>query len=259
MLPREAPALIRDTKGANLTEYIVIVGVVALLAIGGFRIFGSTVSQKSETQAGQVARLEGGESSGTQGSPSDNDDGPVTGAAADDPPGSPAPNPGFIERQRQILNEYAVVSSLPIIASVAAWKQVSGWVNRRWQAYGQEIQKRMQKQADLINGMDPAGSQQLKDGAKELDKALKDKQLQDSANEMEQFLGGQDGAKKNDKVLQDKQMPNVSKDVDKLLRNKEYRDAVEKAEKLLNDKELQDASKEMDEFLGPPKQGSKKR
>jgi len=49
--------LVKDTRGANLVEYIILVGVIALIALAGFKIFGSTVSQKINTQAGQVNSL----------------------------------------------------------------------------------------------------------------------------------------------------------------------------------------------------------
>src|SRR5437016_2578932 len=33
--------LSNDTRGANLVEYIILVGVVALIALAGFKVFGS--------------------------------------------------------------------------------------------------------------------------------------------------------------------------------------------------------------------------
>jgi Flp pilus assembly pilin Flp len=53
--------LIRDRRGAGLTEYIILVGVIALLAIGAFRFFGKSVSKKIEQQAGTVTNIEVGE------------------------------------------------------------------------------------------------------------------------------------------------------------------------------------------------------
>ena len=49
--------LVKDTRGANLVEYIILVGVVALIALIGFRLFGTTVQNKIQTQAGQVAAI----------------------------------------------------------------------------------------------------------------------------------------------------------------------------------------------------------
>ena len=34
---------LRDNRGANLVEYIILVGVIALIAIAGFKIFGEKV------------------------------------------------------------------------------------------------------------------------------------------------------------------------------------------------------------------------
>src|SRR5438128_2263359 len=33
----------KDTRGANLVEYIILVGVIALIAIAGFKVFGGDV------------------------------------------------------------------------------------------------------------------------------------------------------------------------------------------------------------------------
>ena len=44
---------VRDTRGANLVEYIILVGVVAILALGAFKIFGSKV-QKEITDQGKT-------------------------------------------------------------------------------------------------------------------------------------------------------------------------------------------------------------
>lgn len=47
--------LARDTRGANLVEYIILVGVVAILCIAGFRAFGTAVVAKTGEQAGTVS------------------------------------------------------------------------------------------------------------------------------------------------------------------------------------------------------------
>ena len=52
-------ALLRDTKGANLVEYIILVGVIALIAIAGFKTFGSKVTDKVNEQAGSVSGING--------------------------------------------------------------------------------------------------------------------------------------------------------------------------------------------------------
>ena len=52
--------VIRDERGATLLEYIILVGVIALLAIGAFRAFGSSVSAKITQQTATVGGIETG-------------------------------------------------------------------------------------------------------------------------------------------------------------------------------------------------------
>src|SRR5262245_66225289 len=47
----------RDARGANLVEYIIVVGLIAIVAIGGFRLFGSSVNDKADRQAACVHSL----------------------------------------------------------------------------------------------------------------------------------------------------------------------------------------------------------
>lgn len=51
--------IIRDVRGANMVEYIILVGVVALIAIAGFKLFGSKVQDKIQEQAGSVGGING--------------------------------------------------------------------------------------------------------------------------------------------------------------------------------------------------------
>lgn len=51
--------LLKDTRGANLVEYIILVGVVALIAIAGFKIFGTNVTDKINEQADSVGGING--------------------------------------------------------------------------------------------------------------------------------------------------------------------------------------------------------
>ena len=51
--------LIEDTRGANLVEYIILVGVIALIAIAGFKMFGQKVTDKVNEQAGSVGGING--------------------------------------------------------------------------------------------------------------------------------------------------------------------------------------------------------
>lgn len=52
-------SLLRDTRGANLVEYIILVGVIALIAIAGFKAFGNRVNDKVNEQAGSVSSING--------------------------------------------------------------------------------------------------------------------------------------------------------------------------------------------------------
>lgn len=52
-------SLLADTRGANIVEYIILVGVVALIAIAGFKIFGTSVEQKITDQGTAVGTING--------------------------------------------------------------------------------------------------------------------------------------------------------------------------------------------------------
>ncbi len=47
----------KDNRGANLVEYIILVGVIALVAIAGFKIFGQKVDAKVQEQANKVEQI----------------------------------------------------------------------------------------------------------------------------------------------------------------------------------------------------------
>ncbi|HQB45957.1 MAG TPA: hypothetical protein PLV85_20265 [Polyangiaceae bacterium] len=49
---------LQDNRGANLVEYIIMVGVIALIAIAGFKIFGEKVDKKVQEQASKVEQIE---------------------------------------------------------------------------------------------------------------------------------------------------------------------------------------------------------
>lgn len=51
-------ALVKDTRGANMVEYIVLVGVVALLAMAGFKTFGGDLKTKITTQGTTVTGIQ---------------------------------------------------------------------------------------------------------------------------------------------------------------------------------------------------------
>ena len=50
-------SLLRDTRGANMVEYIIMVGLVALIALAGFKTFGSAVMGKIGNQAKTVGQI----------------------------------------------------------------------------------------------------------------------------------------------------------------------------------------------------------
>lgn len=49
--------LAQDTRGAQLVEYVIVIGAVGLIAVVGFRAFGSRVDAKIDAQAERVATL----------------------------------------------------------------------------------------------------------------------------------------------------------------------------------------------------------
>ncbi len=56
-MKKQIQRLIKDEKGANLVEYIILVGVVALIAIAGFSFFGEEVEKKVDAQAKAVGDI----------------------------------------------------------------------------------------------------------------------------------------------------------------------------------------------------------
>jgi len=48
-----------DTRGAGLVEYIILVGLIALLSIAGFGQFGSAVNNKAINLGTQVGAIGG--------------------------------------------------------------------------------------------------------------------------------------------------------------------------------------------------------
>ena len=51
--------LVKDERGANMVEYIILVGIVAILAIVAFRYFNSSVKDKVNQQADTVQGIDG--------------------------------------------------------------------------------------------------------------------------------------------------------------------------------------------------------
>ncbi len=53
-------SLVADRRGANMVEYMIIVGVVALLSIVAFTTFGTNVQQKIQEEGGKVTAIKTG-------------------------------------------------------------------------------------------------------------------------------------------------------------------------------------------------------
>lgn len=51
--------LCRDVRGANMVEYIILVGVIAVLAMAAFRTFGTSVQTKIGQQQQAVDTVNG--------------------------------------------------------------------------------------------------------------------------------------------------------------------------------------------------------
>jgi pilus assembly protein Flp/PilA len=49
----------RDDRGATMIEYVIMVGIVALIAYGGFQMFGQKVKSQIETQGNSVGAVNG--------------------------------------------------------------------------------------------------------------------------------------------------------------------------------------------------------
>jgi len=56
--PHSSLPLRRDTRGAQLVEYLILVGMIAVLALAGFHAFGRSASSKAEAQAACVDSLD---------------------------------------------------------------------------------------------------------------------------------------------------------------------------------------------------------
>lgn len=52
-------SFLKDVRGANMVEYILLVGVVALIALAGYKFFGSKVTDKINEQGTSVGNING--------------------------------------------------------------------------------------------------------------------------------------------------------------------------------------------------------
>jgi Flp pilus assembly pilin Flp len=55
-----------DERGQGMTEYIIIVALIALVAIAGVKIFGSKISRLFSDKATQIETETGGSATGNQ-------------------------------------------------------------------------------------------------------------------------------------------------------------------------------------------------
>jgi len=60
-LVKSAKQLAKDTRGANMVEYIIMVGLIAIIAMAGFRFFGTQIQQKINQQGSTVNTVTGTE------------------------------------------------------------------------------------------------------------------------------------------------------------------------------------------------------
>lgn len=51
--------LVKDTRGANLVEYMILVGMVAILAMLAFKAFGGAVKTKINQEKTSVGKIQG--------------------------------------------------------------------------------------------------------------------------------------------------------------------------------------------------------
>jgi Flp pilus assembly pilin Flp len=56
-IQKTARRLVSDNRGAAVTEYVIIVALIAMIALGVYRTFGQAISAKVTTQTGQINGL----------------------------------------------------------------------------------------------------------------------------------------------------------------------------------------------------------
>lgn len=54
-----ARRLVDDRRGANLAEYVLLVGLVAILALVAYRFFGRSVRAKADNQSVTIGTIQG--------------------------------------------------------------------------------------------------------------------------------------------------------------------------------------------------------
>jgi pilus assembly protein Flp/PilA len=56
-LPVWLRSFVRDTRGANMVEYIIVLGVIALAALGAFTTLGNKVKDKVGEESNKVGEI----------------------------------------------------------------------------------------------------------------------------------------------------------------------------------------------------------
>jgi pilus assembly protein Flp/PilA len=59
-MKKKFSSMIRETRGGEFIEYIIIAGVVALLAVTAFTTFGQDVQQKIQDEGSKVSAIQDG-------------------------------------------------------------------------------------------------------------------------------------------------------------------------------------------------------
>lgn len=57
----QARRFLRDTRGANLVEYVMLVGIVALFCVAAYKLFGDALDEQVRGHATQVGAIRSGE------------------------------------------------------------------------------------------------------------------------------------------------------------------------------------------------------
>jgi len=60
IVKNEERSLVKDTEGANMVEYLILCGIVALMAVVAWEAFGSSVQDKIDEEGSNVAAIQGG-------------------------------------------------------------------------------------------------------------------------------------------------------------------------------------------------------
>ena len=84
-IARKSAAWWKDSRGAGFVEYVVLVGALALLAFGGYRLWASSVEHKADAQAQTVRSLSSPSSPAGVADPGGGEASKVSAGSADQP------------------------------------------------------------------------------------------------------------------------------------------------------------------------------